>query len=464
MNKHRRLSRVVPVLGLSSVILAGLIVQVDASSHREAPLITEDPVADLTDVYAFVSPEDTSMVTLVMNVNPFEEPAGGPNFHKFGDDVRYRFNIDVNGDAKEDFKYDFRFSTKVKNPATFLYNTGQVTSLDDADLNVIQTYSVTEADGTRGKDSTLGKNIPVAPANVGERSTPNYEANLAAPAVTSLPGGIKVFAGPRDDPFFVDLGKIFDLGSLGPFLPAHLIPSAAKPGEDYVAGKNVHTIALQIPVAHFTEKYGDPVIGVWATTYRRGSDIRYGDSGERKGGKNDGGNWVQVSRLGMPLVNEVVIPIGMKDKFNASEPRNDIQFAASVLNPELANLMPVLYPVPGFQVPTSVDAGLGLGGREDIATIFLTGIPGVNKSGLFSAPSEMVRLNTATASGFPNGRLLTDDVTDVELRALAGGIGFPGTEAFNVAPNNVLGDDVSVNDKPFSATFPYVAGPWSGTD
>ena len=131
MNKHRRLSRVVPALGLSSVILAGLIVQVDASSHREAPLITEDPVADLTDVYAFVSPEDTSMVTLVMNVNPFEEPAGGPNFHKFGDDVRYRFNIDVNGDAKEDFKYDFRFSTKVKNPGTFLYNTGQVTSLDD---------------------------------------------------------------------------------------------------------------------------------------------------------------------------------------------------------------------------------------------------------------------------------------------------------------------------------------------
>ena len=459
MSRNRKLSRVVPALGLSSVILAGLIVQVDASSHREAPLIAEDPVADLTDVYAFVSPDDASTVTLIMNVNPFEQPAGGPNFYKFGDDVAYRFNIDVNGDAKEDFKYEFRFASKVKNLGTFLYNTGQVTSLDDGDLNVVQTYSVTEVDNTRRSHTTLGRNIPVPPANVGERSTPNYEANLAAPAVTALLGGMKVFAGPRDDPFFVDLGKIFDLGSLGPFQPAHLIPSAAEPGEDYVAGANVHTIALQIPIAHLTEKYGDPVIGVWATTHRRSSEIR-----RSNGTESHGGNWVQVSRLGMPLVNEVVIPIGMKDKFNASQPRKDTQFAASVLTPELANLMPVLYPVPGFTVPTSVDAGLGLGGREDIATIFLTGIPGVNRSSLFSRPGEMIRLNTSTASGFPNGRLLTDDVTDVELRALAGGIGFPGTEAFNVSPNNALGDGVNANDKPFMAAFPYVAGPWSGTD
>ncbi len=459
MSTNRKLRRVLPVLGLSGAMLAGIIAEVDASSHREAPLIAEDPVADLTDVYAFVSPDDSSTVTLVMNVNPFEKPAGGPNFHKFGDDVRYRFNIDVNGDARADFEYDFRFASKVKNRATFLYNTNQVTALDDPDLNVVQTYSVYEDDETRDEEGNIGRNIPVAPANVGKRSTPDYEANLGSAAVTTLSNGMKVFAGPRDDPFFVDLGKIFDLGSLGPFQPAHLIPTPAEPGEDYVAGSNVHTIAIQIPIAHLTEAYDDPVIGVWATTYRRVSQIRRSDGTQRHSG-----DWVQVARLGMPLVNEVVIPIGQKDKFNASEPRNDIQFAASVLQPELAGLFPVLYPVPGFSVPTNVDAGLGLGGREDIATIFLTGIPGVNRSGLFSRPGEMLRLNTSTATGFPNGRLLSDDVTDVELRALAGGIGFPGTEAFNVSPNNVLGDDVSANDKTFSATFPYVAEPWSGTD
>ena len=219
----------------------------------------------------------------------------------------------------------------------------------------------------------------------------------------------------------------------------------------------MHTIALQIPISRLTAKYGDPVVGVWATTYRRASEVR-SSSGTRK----FSGSWVQVSRLGMPLVNEVVIPVGQKDKFNASRPADDLQFAGSVLNPELANLIPVLYP--GVTVPTTVNAGLGFGGREDIATIFLTGIPGVNKSGRFSKPGEMIRVNTSTPSGFPNGRLLADDVTDVELRALAGGIGFPGTEAFNVFPNKDLGDGVSSNDKPFSATFPYVAAPWSGTD
>jgi hypothetical protein len=459
MSNKRKLRWALPALGLSGALVAGFVSQSDASSHREAPLITEDPVADLTDVYAFVSPDDASTVTLVMNVNPLEQPAGGPNFHKFGDDVLYQFNVDSNGDARPDYEYEFRFTTQVANPKTFLYNTGPVTSLTDPDLNVSQKYSVVEVDNTKhGKRTTLASNVPVAPANVGKRSTPDYETNLASAAVTSLRGGGKVFAGPRDDPFFVDLGKVFDLGSLGPFQPAHLIPTPAEPGEDYVAEKNVHTIALQVPKSRLTSRYKDPVIGVWATTYRKTLEIHH------KGWERHTGVWRQVARLGMPLVNEVVIPIGQKDRFNASKPVNDIQFAGSVLNPELANLIPVLYP--GVMVPTSVDAGLGLGGREDIATIFVTGIPGVNRSGLFNGtPAEMIRLNTSIAvSSFPNGRALADDVTDVELRALAGGIGFPGTEAFNVFPNNVLGDDVSMNDKPFSPSFPYVATPWSGTD
>jgi Domain of unknown function (DUF4331) len=457
MSTTRKLNRVLPVLGLSGALVAGLVVQSGASSHREAPLIAEDPVADITDLYAFVSPEDSSKLTLVMNVNPFEDPAGGPNFHKFGDDVLYRFNIDVNGDAREDVNYDFRFTTQVKNPGTFLYNTGQVTSLDDPDLNVMQTYSVFENDRIYRHKTTIGANLPVPPANVGKRSTPDYETNLGRPAVVSLDGGLRAFAGPRDDPFFADLGKIFDLGSLGPFQPAHLIPTPAEPGEDYVAGKNVHTIVLEIPISHLTAQYGDPVVGVWATTHRRSSQVRRSNGTQRHSG-----GWVQVSRLGMPLVNEVVVPLGSKDLFNSSLPRNDGQFGASVVVPELANLIPVLYP--GVTVPTSVGAGLGIGGREDIATIFLTGIPGVNKSSLFKVPSEMLRINTSIPSGFPNGRLLTDDVVDVSLRALAGGIGFPGTEAFNISPNKDLGDDVSVNDKPFSPNFPYVATPWSGTD
>lgn len=459
MSTRRKLRRLVPALGLSGALVAGLVAQSDASSHREAPLIAEDPVADLTDVFVFVSPEDTSMLTLIMNVNPLERPAGGPNFHKFGDDVLYQFNIDSNGNAKTDYEYEFRFTTKVNNKNTFLYNTGQVTTLDDADLNVMQTYTVTEVDssGPWTKRKVLAANVPVAPANVGERSTPSYETNLGETAITPLTGGGQVFAGPRDDPFFVDLGKIFDLGSLGPFLGAHLIPSAAEPGEDYVAETNVHTIALQIPISRLTDKFDDPNIGIWASTYRRSTQIR-----RSNGTSKFVGNWQQVSRLGMPLVNEVVIPLGQKDLFNSSRPYNDLQFAGSVINPELGGLIPVLYP--GVGTPTSVDAGLGLGGREDLATIFVTGIPGVNKSSTFSRPSEMIRINTSTVTGFPNGRTLADDVTDTSLRAIAGGIGFPGTEAFNIFPNNALGDGVAANDKPFKTTFPYVAAPWAGTD
>lgn len=459
MSNQRKLRRLLPAIGLSGALVAGLVAQSDASSHREAPLIAEDPVADLTDVYAFVDPNDSSKIDLIMNVNPLEQPAGGPNFHKFGDDVVYRFNVDANGDARPDYTYDFRFTTKVNNKNTFLYNTGQVTSLTDADLNVMQAYTVTQTDNTgkKPKHTVLAADVPVAPANVGVRSTPNYETNLGAPAVTALTGGGQVFAGPRDDPFFVDLGKIFDLGSLGPFLGAHLIPSAAAPGEDYVAGTNVHSIALQLPISRLTTKFGDPNIGIWATTYRRSTQIR-----RSNGTTKFMGSWQQVSRLGMPLVNEAVIPIGKKDRFNASRPFSDLQFAGSVLDPELGNLIEVLYP--GVTVPHTVDRGLGLGGREDLAEIFVTGIPGVNKSATFSRPSEMIRINTSTASGFPNGRTLTDDVTDVALRAIAGGIGYPGTEAFNVFPNNALGDGVATNDKPFLSTFPYVAAPWAGTD
>jgi hypothetical protein len=293
----------------------------------------------------------------------------------------------------------------------------------------------------------------VAPTNVGERSTPNYERNVGKTAVRKVTHGISSFAGPRDDAFFVDLGSIFDLGGLRPFNPAHLIPLPAERGQDYVAGLNVHTFALQVPIDRLVDD--DPVIGVWATTYRKTTRIARED-----GSLKSVGNWVQVSRLGQPLVNEVVIPLGKKDRFNASRPSQDAQFLDHVIKPELANLIPVLYP--GVKVPSQVDAGLGLGGREDIATIFLTGIPGLNQPKNVK-PSEMLRLNTDVArSSFPNGRTLTDDVVDVEIRALAGATAF--SPEFNVSPNKDLGDGVDANDVKLSTTFPYLASPKAGTD
>jgi Domain of unknown function (DUF4331) len=244
VQRKKKLLRTIPAIGLAAAMAMTLTPRANASSHREAPSITEDPVADLTDVYAFVSPDDAASTTLVMNVNPFELPAGGPNFHKFGDDVLYEFNIDNNGDAVADIKYQFRFKTTYTNPNTFLYNTGQVTSLTDPDLNVRQTYTVTEVKG--GQSTVIGKDLMVAPANVGPRSMPNYRS-LGDAAVSSLGSSARVFAGPRDDPFYADLGAIFDLGGLRPFNKAHLVPLPTAGGRDYLAGFNVHSIVLQVP-------------------------------------------------------------------------------------------------------------------------------------------------------------------------------------------------------------------------
>jgi hypothetical protein len=439
MTNTRRRNAIVAVAAAGITVLA--MAPAMASSHREAPAITEDPCADITDLYAFQSPDKSDTTTLIMNVIPFELPAGGPNFHKPCDDVMYELNVDNNGDAVEDVVFQYRFTTKYTNPNTFLYNTGQVTTLDDADLNVRQTYTVTEVRGN--KRAVIARDLPVAPANVGTRSMPNYD-QLATAAISDVQGGIKSFVGPRDDPFFADLGAIFDLGGLRPLNQAHLVKLPTEAGRDYLAGFNVHSIAIQVPSSMLTAG-GDPVIGVWATTSRLGANGRAN------------GRWQQVGRLGMPLVNEVVVPVGAKDLFNSSEPVKDGQFAAGVLNPELGKLIPVLYP--GVKVPTAVDAGLKLGGREDIATIFLTGIPGVNKPKNVT-PSEMLRINTSTKSGFPNGRMLADDVVDASLQVVAGATDFSPT--FKVAPNNALGDGVNANDKPFTSSFPYVAAPNSG--
>jgi len=449
-------------------LVFGTVFLAFASSHREAPLISSDPLADNTDVYAFVSPDAPQTVTLIANWIPLEAPGGGPNFYKFGDDVLYRINIDNDGDAKDDIVYEFRFKTHTQNTSTFLYNTGPIASLDDPNFNVRQSYSVTRID--RHGRHVLGRDLPTPPVNVGVRSTPNYGA-LADAAVNTLSDGSKVFAGQVDDPFFVDLGSVFDLLGLRPFNPAHLIPLPAAPGVDGLKGLNTHTIALQIDKSLLTHDGSagvDPndtnsIIGVYSTTFRRRLVVD-DDREHGHGHGDDDGQWVQVSRLGMPLVNEVVIPLGQKDRFNASDPEQDAQFASFVLNPEPARLIPVLYP--SIKVPPAP--------RNDLVAIFLTGIAGLNQPAHVT-PSEMLRLNMAIppsaspdrlgllagqADGFPNGRRLGDDVVDIELRALAGGT--PLTPAFNIFPNNGLADGVDKNDKPFLAAFPYMAHPFPG--
>ncbi|WP_461011353.1 DUF4331 domain-containing protein [Streptomyces capparidis] len=405
-----------------------------ASSHREAPLISGQPAYDNTDLYAFVSPDRPDTTTLIANWNPFEEPAGGPNFFPFAEDARHQFHIDATGDGRSELIYRFTFTTHVRNGDTFLYNTGPVTSLDDPDLNVRQTFDLEllRFEHGRHKGTTkLADDAPVAPSDVGKASMPRY-ADLRDRAVRALPDGSTVFAGQADDPFFLDL-RVFDLLYGG---------DLSETGDDTLAGYNVNTLALQVPSALLTAGGEDPVIGVWTTTQRRSSY---------------GGDWTQVSRLGMPLVNEVVIPRRAKDGFNASAPWDDAQFAGFVLDPELPKLIEQIYQINAPATP-----------RKDLEQVFLTGIPGVNQPARVR-PHEALRLNTSTGpvaaperlgaldgdnSGFPNGRRLTDDVVDISLQVVEGEL---------TGAKSDLGDAVDANDLPFGKEFPYLALPHSGS-
>src|SRR6266536_5369753 len=304
---------VAAALGLITLALLLILMRLNgpssafASSHSEAPLISQDPRADNTDLYAFVSPDNTNTVTMIANYIPLEAPASGPNFYSFDDTVLYEIKIDNNGDGRDDLGYQFRFNTTTRDPNTFLYNTGPITSLSDSSWNRPQTYSVTlvhfNADGRpAGPGKVLGQNIPTPPDNIGPRSTPNY-GNLAAAAVTSLPSGIKVFAGQRDDPFFVDLGSIFDLAGLRPFNPFHLIPLGAAPGVDALVNYNTHSIEIQVPIAQLAQA-PKKTIGIYASASRQKETVLRND-----GTKDGHGGWVQVSRLGNPLINEFVIPL-----------------------------------------------------------------------------------------------------------------------------------------------------------
>jgi Domain of unknown function (DUF4331) len=451
------------------------------SSHREAPEISKDPVADNTDVYVFVSPDHPNTVTLIANYIPLEGPAGGPNFYEFGDDVLYEIKIDNDGDAVEDITYQFRFQTKVRNPNTFLYNTGPIHSLNDPNWNKRQFYSVTKVDD-EGHATLLASGLASPPCNIGPFSTPNYAA-LAQAAVHTLASGETVFAGQRAEGFYVDLGSVFDLLDLRPFQNLHVNPMAAAPGVNGTNRLNVHTIAIQVPKTHLTRDGSNPtdpadprsVIGVYASASRQKATILEG-----QGKISETGPFVQVSRQAAPLFNEVMVPLGKKDLWNALDPKQDSQFLGDTQHPEVSRLLPVLYPgvFPHLAAYTKP--------RGDMVAIFLTGIPAGIISGFqnFTGKTlaDLLRLNMAIPpskhpnilgilggdlAGFPNGRRVIDDVFTIELRALAGVTiplvdpSFKPDGAASVVTDGVTPSDIN---SPFLRNFPYLGVPYDGFD
>jgi Domain of unknown function (DUF4331) len=438
------------------------------SSHREAPMSSLDPTGDDTDVYAFTADDAPDKLTVVANWIPFEDPAGGPNFYRFDDRAKYYINIDNGGDGKPDVRYRFRFHTKVRNPDSFLYALPGVSSITDPKLNVLQTYDVrreTYKNGHAVASKQVAQGLPTAPNNVGPKTIPDYAA-VAAQANRSLPGGGKVFAGQVDDPFFVDLGTTFDAINI------RKGTGAQGGGRDDLAGYNVHSIVLQVPEAQVTRdakpvagpKAANAVVGVWASTERpreqvtqaaRSSKVWSKSKAKRSQSEGD----VQVSRLGNPLVNEVVIPLGKKDFFNATQPADDAKnFGKYVVSPELAKVINILFP--GLNVPEN--------DRTDIVQALLTGIPGLTQIDPKAPPTDTLKVNLGVApnatpnrfgvlagdtAGFPNGRRLGDDVVDSELRVVGG---------FLKGNKLPLGDGVDQNDVPFRTAFPYVALPHDG--
>jgi hypothetical protein len=447
------------------------------SSHREAPEIAKDPVADGTDTYAFVSPDQPTKVTLIANFIPMQAPDGGPNFYEFGDDVRYEIHIANKGTARPDITYRFRFHTRIRNAETFLYNTGPINDISDPTWNRPQYYSVVRVQGEQVK--VLAENLPCPPVNVGKRSTPDY-AHLSHQATHSIGGGRKVFAGQRADAFHVDLGSIFDLGALRPFNEVHLISMPNMNGVNSVQSFNVHTIALQVPISEVTRNGdlpSDPlspgaVIGVWAAAYRHKARVFDQEQGKYVGH----GPWEQVSRLANPLFNEVIVPMADKDEWNAVPPIADHRFAKYVNKPELAALLPVLYPgvFPNLAAYTKP--------RADLHAILLTGIPAGVVPGFqnYTGPVEadLLRLNVAIppsaspnnlglvagdAAGFPNGRRIDDDVVTIELRAVAGlTIALVDPSFTPDGAASVVEDGTTNTNAAVGSTFPYLGLPGGG--
>jgi len=458
-----------PLLGAATVavLAAGALATtgVLGSSHREAPRIMLDPSADNTDVYAFTAPDAPGKLTIVSNWVPLENPAGGPYFGKLDPKARYYVKIDNTGDGVEDVAYRWQFHNEFRNPNSFLYAVPPVNSIDSPNLNFRQTYDLYFERYRHGKEymsKRIAHDVPVAPDNVGPKTMPNYAA-VAQGAVANTSVGVKTFVGPADDAFFVDLGSVFDGINIDkPGRPAIGLGNQGG-GHDDLAGYNVHSFVLQIPDAHITRD-GKPVsgpgaknavVGVWSSTERRSiSVMRHGRAHS---------HWTQVSRLGNPLINEVIVPIGQKDKYNATEPKDDLKnFGAYALSPEPARILNALF-----------NLGVKENNRTDIVTALLTGIPGLTQISKDAVPADTLKVNLGVPAsanpnrfgalagdnqGFPNGRRLADDVTDIELRVIGGALLKPEQGGKQLP----LGDGVDQNDKAFRSSFPYVAMPDSG--
>jgi hypothetical protein len=440
----RKLAFVVLAAAATAALIAALTSQggtpsaAQASSHREAPLISEDPSADNTDTYAFRSPDRPNTVTIMANWIPAEDPAAGPMWYTFSQTARYVVYADKNGDGKPDITWRFRF--KNRDPVAFLQNTQQE-------------YTVTRIDGNSSR--VVGSGLLTPPDNIGPRTTPNYRA-LAAAGVRDLSDGSKVFAGQRDDGFYGDIGAIFDLVAI------RKGTGATGGGKDFFAGYAVHSIALQVPLSQL-DNGSNHVVGVWAATERQVAKVSLAKWRGKKFVKKEN-EWRQVSRLGNPLINEVIIPTQLKDKWNASTPDKDKQFEQYYSSPILAKLLNQLYPQLG---------GVQENNRSDLVAVLLTGLKQPNLNFTGDTRADELRLNLGIAptaavgkgnrlgvlggdlAGFPNGRRLEDDVIDIAERAVGGAL---------IGKSLPLGDGVDGNDVPYMTTFPYQADPFSGFD
>jgi hypothetical protein len=458
----KRLSFVAALLAVAVAVPLSI-----GSSHREAPRILKDPTADNTDVWAFTAADAPGSLTVVANWIPLADPAGGPNFYPLDENARYYVKLDNTGDGYEDVAYRWKFKTRFRNPDSFLYAAPTVDSVNDPDVNLVQTYDLYKERYNKHRRlvsvKRIAHNAPVVPDNVGPKTMPNF-AQVEAGGVTPLRGGGKTFVGPADDAFFVDLGVIFDGINLDKPGRPNIGLGNQGGGKDDVAGYNTKSFVLQVPESEVTRngkpvadaKAANAVVGVWSTTERKRGSVLSSGRKRGKGSRNDG--WVQVSRLGNPLINEVIIPIGKKDKFNATSPADDAKnFGKFALNPEPARLINALF-----------NLGVKETNRTDIVQALLTGVPGLTQIGKDPAAADTLKLNLGVppaanpsrfgvlagdTAGFPNGRRLIDDVVDIELRVIAGAL-LPADQGGKQIP---LGDGVDQNDKPLRSQFPYVA-------
>ena len=484
-------------VGGASLALALGATAVGAASHREAPLMALDPAADLTDVYAFVSYDAANVgrslgdrrVTLIMNVLPGQEPGSGPNYYAFDDNVLYVLHVDNDRDGiAEDVNYEFRFKTEVRNPGQFIATLAPIDSLEADGLSRVQRYTVTETRCHRQEEDGEievecdrhplfgGAAKPTVPSNIGPRTTPDY-ATLAAQGIfTDADTHIRVFVGQRAETFAIDLGAVFDTLNFRRALPAQSAAEDANDnsnpfGFDNFSGFNISTIAIEIPVARLTQNRKTPTastgtIGVYASTARRRETLRRGapsiDPNEPPKSLIKGdGSFVQVSRMGNPLVNELIIPIGKKDLWNATEPEDESVFLSFYRDLAVADALEAVSGVPVPPKPRNDIVQLlttynGAGINAELLRLDMTVPPtpvnAFKRLGIFA--HDATGAATPDPAGFPNGRRPDDDVTDVVVRA-AGGANYIA---------NFVGDGVGIQEKGVTPEFPFLPTPFDGRD